>query len=457
MNPAKNMTSESQHPTLRKVLGVADGIALLIGITIGAGIYSTPQIIAGYLSSFSIIIVFWILVGIFVFISGLIYAELGTRLPHTGGEYLYISHCFGPYAGFMFGWAQLFIIRTSAAAGLAIITADYLGYFVRLNGYVHTAVALSVIALLGTLNYVGIKWASVFQKFSSLLKVGGLFALVVVGLILMQSHENLLFTEAVSLGKLGPVGNIVAAVMLIFFAHTGWDRVGYVAGEMKNPRRIIPLSLIIGIGIIVIVYVLTNMIYHRTLGMEGMQESTIVASDVATQLIGPLGAGFISILVIISTTGSINGTMMSATRAYYALAKDGLFFKWLDFVHPKFRTPSRAVLAHCLWAAMILLIRGTFETIASGMVFAVLIFLAINTLALFKLRRRDAGDKDIFSVPFYPFLPGLFLVGILALLIFRAFFEWERSLVDLAFIATGLPFSLIWCRKARRIGRQSGC
>jgi APA family basic amino acid/polyamine antiporter len=452
MNPAENMTSKSQQPTLRKVLGISDGVALLIGITIGAGIYSTPQIIAGYMSSFSIIIVFWILVGVFVFISGLIYAELGTRLPHTGGEYVYISRCFGPYAGFMFGWTQLFIIRTSAAAGLAIITSDYLGYFVKLSRFAHTAVALSVIALLGTLNYVGIKWASVFQKFSTLLKVGGLFALVIVGLILIQSYENLLFSEAAPTGKLGPVGNIVAAVMLIFFAHTGWDRVGYVAGEMKNPRRIIPLSLIIGIGIIVIVYVLTNMIYHRTLGMEGMQESTIVASDVATRLIGPLGAGFISILVIISTTGSINGTMMSATRAYYAMAKDGLFFKWLDFVHPKFRTPSRAILAHCFWAAVILLIRGTFETIASGMVFAILIFLTLNTLALFKLRKRDTSGKDIFGVPFYPFLPGLFLVGILTLLIFRAFFDWERSLVDLAFIATGLPFSLIWCRKARRIG-----
>lgn len=448
----ENMTLESQQPTLRKVLGFADGVALLIGITIGAGIYSTPQIIAGYLSSFNIIIAFWILVGVFVFISGLIYAELGTRLPHTGGEYVYISRCFGPYAGFMFGWAQLFIIRTSAAAGLAIITADYLGYFINLSRSAHTAVALSVIALLGTLNYVGIKWASVFQKFSSLLKVGGLFALVIVGLILIRSHENLLYTKAAPTGSLGPVGNIVAAVMLIFFAHTGWDRVGYVAGEMKNPRRVIPLSLIIGIGIIVIVYVLTNMIYHRTLGMDGMQESTIVASDVAAQLIGPLGAGFISILVIISTTGSINGTMMSATRAYYAMAKDGLFFKWLDFVHPKFRTPSRAILAHCFWAAVILLIRGTFETIASGMVFAILIFLTLNTLALFKLRKRDTGGKDTFGVPFYPFLPGLFLVAILTLLIFRAFFDWERSLVDLAFIATGLPFSLIWCRKARKIG-----
>jgi len=445
------MASEPTKPKLCRVLGVADGVALLIGITIGAGIYSTPQIIAGYLSHFNIILLLWVIVGIFVFISGLIYAELGTRLPTTGGEYIYISRVFGPYAGFMFGWAQLFIIRTSPAAGLAIIAADYLGYFIKLSSLAHTLVALSVIAVLGSLNYIGIKQASYYQKISSFLKVVGLFALVIIGLILMQNHENLLSTRAVSTGSLGPIGNLVAALMLVFFTHTGWDRVGYVAGEMKNPKRVIPFSLIVGISIIVIVYVLTNIIYHRTLGMEGMRQSTIVASDVATVLIGPIGAGFIALLVIISTTGSINGTMMSATRVYYAMARDGLFFKWLDFVHPKFRTPTRAILVHCLWAAVILLVRRKFETIAAGMVFAILIFLLFNTVALFKLRKKTIGGKEVFRVPLYPFLPSLFFVGILALLVFRAVFEWQRSLVDIAFIASGLPFSLFWCRRARKM------
>jgi len=462
VNLRKSSTPGEKQPSLRKTLGVFDGIALLIGITIGAGIYATPQKIAGYSSSFSIIVVFWILVGVYVFISGLIYAELGTRLPDTGGEYVYISRCFGPFAGFMFGWSQLFIIRTYPAAGLAIITADYLGKLIEiitacllgkpieLSGFTHKAIALSVIALLGVLNYIGIQKASFYQKLSSMLKIGGLFALVIVGLILVQSHENLLDDKEPPTAKLGPAGNVVAALMLVFFAYTGWDRVGYSAGEMKNPRRVIPLSMFIGIGAIVVVYVLTNMIYHWTLGMEGMRASNTVASDVGLQLMGPIGAGFIALLVMISTTGSINGTMMTATRVYYAMAKDGLFFKWLDFVHPKFRTPSRAILVHCFWAAVILLIRGTFESIAAGMVFAILIVLTFTTIGLFKLRKNKVGGKDIYRVPFYPYLPGIFLVGILALLISRAIFEWEKSLIDLAFIATGLPFSFIWCRRARK-------
>lgn len=444
-----SVVHNEKQPSLRKTLGVFDGIAILVGITIGAGIFSTPQIIAGYLRSFPLIIFLWVVVGIFVFVGGLIYAELGTRLPNTGGEYVYINRCFGPFAGFMFGWSQLFIIRTSPAAGLAIITVNYLGYFVALTQWTQTAVALAVIAFFGVLNYIGVQKASVYQKVSTVLKIGGIFALVILGLILVQGHENMLDTEAEPTGGLGPFGNVIAALMLIAFSYIGWDRVGYVAGEMKNPRRTIPLSLILGLGTIVIVYVLTNWVYHQTLGMEAMRQSTIVASDVAIRLMGPVGAAFIAILVMISTTGSINGTMMSAPRAYYAMAKDGLFFKWFNFVHPKYRTPSRAIVAHCFWAAVILLVRKTFETIVAGMVFAILIFLIFNVLALFKLRRQNVGGSSVFKMPFYPWLPILFLAGVIFLVVFRAIFEWQKSLTDLAFIATGIPLSFFWLKKKK--------
>ena len=446
------MPVEDQSPrsSLRKVLGVFDGIAILIGITIGAGIYSTPQIIAGYLGSFGPILLLWLAAGIFVFTSGLIYAELGTRMPSTGGEYLYISRCFGPFAGFVFGWAQLFIVRTSAAAGLALIVADYFGYFVVLNKTARIFTALAVIFLFGVLNYIGIQRASIYQKLSTVLKVGALLSIVVMGFLFSGGHQNLLSSHSPPQGGLGPVGSVVAAFMLIIFSHTGWERIGYSAGEMKNPRRVIPLSLMIGIALVVLLYALTNLTYHRTLGMAGMRESTIVASDVLTLLVGPIGAALIAILVIISASGSINGTMMTAPRVYYAMSRDGLFFKWLDFIHPRFRTPSRAVVAHCVWAGAILLIRGTFETIAAGLVFAILIFYGLSTLALFKMRKENTGGPDVFRVPFYPFLPLASLLLIICLIGLRAYFEWQKSAVDLAFIVTGIPFAFYWCRKKRK-------
>jgi len=449
MIPEMPSEEKASNSSLRKVLGVFDGIAILVGITIGAGIYSTPQIIAGYLESFGPILLLWLGAGLFVFISGLVYAELGTRMPSTGGEYIYISRCFGPFAGFVFGWAQLFIVRTSAAAGLALIVADYCGFFIDLDKTARISTALAVIFILGLLNYIGIERASLYQKLSTVLKVAALMSIVIVGFLFSGGHENLLSSHAPPQGGLGPVGNVVAAFMLIIFSHTGWERIGYSAGEMKNPKRAIPLSLMIGIALVILLYALTNLTYHRTLGMAGMRESTVVASDVLTVLIGPVGASLIAILVIISASGSINGTMMTAPRVYYAMARDGLFFKWLDFVHPRFQTPSRAIAAHCVWAAVILLVRGTFETIASGLVFAILLFYGLSTLALFKMRGKNWGEKNIFRVPFYPFLPLISILLILGLIVLRAYFEWQKSLVDLAFIVTGIPFAFYWCRKNR--------
>ena len=440
----------TSQPQLRRSLGTFDGVALLIGIVIGSGIYTTPSLISVYFDSFSSVIAVWLSVAVFVMIGGLIYAELGTRLPTTGGEYVYITRCFGPFAGFMFGWAQLFIIRTSPAAGLAIIAADYVGVLAELSPRAHTAVALGIIAALGVFNYVGINWASLFQKITTVIKVGFLALFAAVGVALMSGVPNLLGTYLAPTTGLGPTGNVIAALMLIIFTHTGWDRVGYVAGEMKDPRKIIPRTMLIGIGIVLGLYWSLNTVYHYTLGMEGMRTTVTPAADVATVVVGSVGAIVVALMAIISAIGSINGTMMSATRVYFALARDGLFFRWLDYVHPDFRTPSRAIIVHCVWASVILVARGSFESIAAGMVFAILIFYTMTTLALFKLRRNEIGSEGAFRMPLYPWLPTVYLIGIVGLLVLRAIFEWEKSLVDFAFVATGLPISFIWLSKKRR-------
>lgn len=436
--------------SLPRSLSLIDGLAILIGITIGAGIYSTPQIIAGYLSSFNQILILWIAVGFFVFLGGLIYAELGTKFPHTGGEYVYLYQAFGPLVGFLFGWSQLFIIRTSPAAGLAIVTADYLGYFIPLSPIAHRAVAVSVILILGLLNIVGLKWASAFQKLTTVFKVLGLLIFVIGGLILSRGLESGLAQKLEPVTALNSITRVIAALMMVFFAHTGFERLGYSAGEMRNPRRTIPLSLFLGISLIVAIYCLINLIYHLTLGMEGVRGNTIVASAAAVRLAGPIGASFVAILVILSATGSINGTMMTATRVYYAMSRDGLFLDWLNYVHPRFRTPSRAVIAHCLWALAILFLRSKFEVIAAGMVFGILVFLALSTIALIKFRGAGVGEKGGYRVPFYPIFPLLYLSGLLLFIIFRSVFEWRRTLIDLTFMASGLPFYFFWKNYKKR-------
>ncbi len=441
-------------PELRKSLRTFDGVALLLGITIGSGIYSTPSIVAGYFEAYSGVILTWVVVGLFVMVGGLIYAELGTRMPATGGEYAYITRCFGPFAGFMFGWAQLFIIRTSPGAGLAIIATDYIGFFAPLTRTSHTVVAVSLLGLVGLFNYVGVQWASRFQKVTTVVKVGGLILFAVLFAVLLGGTESQLGARATSLPNAGLLANLIPALMLIVFTHTGWDRVGYVAGEMQKPREVIPRSMVLGLGLVLLIYWTVVTIYHYALGMDALRATATPAADVATMMIGPLGARIVALLAIVSAVSSINGTTMSASRVYYAMANDRLFFKSLDFVHPRFRTPSRAIVAHVGWAAVILIVRGSFETIAAGMVFAILIFYTFTTLSLFKLRREKVGEERAFRMPGYPVLPAIYLAGVVGLLVFRAIFEWEKSLVDIAFVATGIPISLLWLGGGRRVSKS---
>ena len=432
---------------LKKSLGLFDGIALLVGITIGSGIFATPQIIAGYLSSFATIIILWVGVAVFVYVGALIYAELGCRFPNTGGEYVYIQKAFGPFWGFLFGWAQLFIIRTSPIAGLSLIVANYIGYFIPLASFERNMVAVAVVVLFGSLNYIGVERGSLYNKFSSSVKTGGLFLFALIGLIMVKGDFSNLSETAAATGTLGPTGNIVAALMLILFSFLGWDRVGYVAGEMKDPQSVIPKSMLLGMAVITILYLGANLLYHSVIGLEGMRGSTVIASDTAVELFGSIGAGLISLMVIISATGSINGTMMAAPRLFYAMARDGLMFKWFNHVDPKFQTPTHAIIAQCTWAIVLIVVRQNFETIVAGMVFAILIFYGFTTVALFKFRREDMGESGGYNLPLFPVLPAIYFIGIVTLVVLRAYYETDKSVQDLAFVLTGVPIYFFFFKK----------
>ena len=428
---------------LKKSLGLFDGISLLIGITIGSAIFATPQIIAGYTNSFTLIIILWLAVSLFVYVGSLIYAELGSRFPNTGGEYIYIREAFGPFWGFIFGWSQLIIIRTSPAAGISLITANYLGYFIPMSQFEKIIASIIIIIIFGTINYIGVERASFYNKFSTLIKTLGITIFTVAGLAMFEG-DFLKLSETVSVTEdLGTIGNIVAALMLILFSYLGWDRVGYIAGEMKEPQKVIPKTMFYGISTIAILYISANILYHTVLGMEGVRSSSIVASDIASLLFGNLGASLMSITVIISATGSINGTMMSASRLYYAMARDGMLFKWFDNIHPRFRTPSNAIVAHCIWGIVLLVIRQNFETIVTGMVFTILIFYTFTTVAFFKFRKLDLGESG-YRIPFYPFLPSIYLIGLASLVLLRIYYQFNLSIQDLSFVLTGVPAYFIF-------------
>ena len=442
---------DSRPQTLRRALTTLDTSAVLIGITIGAGIFAVPQQIALNMSSFSQIIWLWVGCGALALVGYLIYAELGTRLPVTGGEYVYISRAFGPLAGFIFGWAQLFIIRSSPVAGLTLVAVAYFEFFVNLLPWQETVLALCIIAALCYLNYTGIQRAKIYQNFSTIAKVSGLLLLVIIGLIVLPGGESKFGETAASQSRLGFTGSIADSILLVLFTMVGWERLGYAAGEMKTPNRSLPRALLLGFITVFFIYFATNVVYHGILGLEAIRETNRVGAELAIVLLGPIGAGAFAILVMISATGSVNGTIIAAPRVYYAMAKDGIFFRWLDYVHPKYRTPSRAILLQCGWGAVILLVRGSFETIATGMVFVILIFYAVTTAALFVLRHRKvSADHTIFKVPGYPALPALYLLLLVALILVRGVLDWQQSLIDLSFVLSGFPVAAYFFWQRRR-------
>tara|TARA_B100001123_G_scaffold354744_1_gene407403 strand:- start:658 stop:1977 length:1320 start_codon:yes stop_codon:yes gene_type:complete len=434
---------------LKKSLGFIDGVSLLVGITIGAGIFKTPQVISRYIDSFFLIILLWLGVALFVYIGALIYAELGSRFPDTGGEYVYMEKAFGPFWGFIFGWSQLLIIRTSPAAALSLLSADYIGYFFPIDQTEKIIIAIIILILFGIINFFGVEKGSLYNKFSSSIKISGLFLFTVIGLLMVGGDFSKLSESVQATATLGTTGNIVAALMMIVFSFLGWDRVGYVAGEMKDPKKVIPKTMLYGMLIITLLYIGSNFLYHAVIGLEGMRSSSIIASDTAVSLFGSIGASLISIMVIISATGSVNGTMMATTRVYYAMARDGLMFKWFEYIHPKFKTPSNSILAHCIWSIALIIIRQSFETIVAGMVFAILIFYVFTTVAFFKFRLMNLGQKDCYQLPLFPILPAIYMGGIIVLVLLRAYYETSASIQDLLFVISGIPVYFLFFKNNR--------
>ena len=434
---------------LKKSLGFIDGVSLLVGITIGAGIFKTPQVISRYIDSFFLIILLWLGVALFVYIGALIYAELGSRFPDTGGEYVYMEKAFGPFWGFIFGWSQLLIIRTSPAAALSLLSADYIGYFFPIDQTEKIIIAIIILILFGIINFFGVEKGSLYNKFSSSIKISGLFLFTVIGLLMVGGDFSKLSESVQATATLGTIGNIVAALMMIVFSFLGWDRVGYVAGEMKDPKKVIPKTMLYGMLIITLLYIGSNFLYHAVIGLEGMRSSSIIASDTAVSLFGSIGASLISIMVIISATGSVNGTMMATTRVYYAMARDGLMFKWFEYIHPKFKTPSNSILAHCIWSIELIIIRQSFETIVAGMVFAILIFYVFTTVAFFKFRLMNLGQKDCYQLPLFPILPAIYMGGIIVLVLLRAYYETSASIQDLLFVISGIPVYFLFFKNNR--------
>ena len=435
-------------PELRRELSSFDMTMIAIGSTIGSGILLTPALIAKALPSPAWILGLWALGGLMAMSGALTYAELGGMLPRAGGVYVFLSEAYGGLTGFLYGWAYFMVVNTGALAALAVAFSTYLGYFVPFVG-VHPALAgILGIMLVTVVNVLGVKAGGVFSDLFTVLKVAGIATLIVVGLGWGSSSVT---DFSLPLGPLpgGLASALTLSFVSILWSFGGWQHATFTSAEAKDPTRSIPLSLILGASIVTFIYVATNVAYMFLMSPQQMAASSRIASDAISVVLGPLGATLISITIFISTFGTAGIYTLTAPRIYYAMAQDGLFFKKVADVHPRFGTPVFAIVFQSAWAIVLILFWGTFESLISYVVFTDWIFFALTAFSVVLFRHRRPEAERPYRTLGYP-VTTLFFVAVSSLFVLYELFEKpEESGAGLAFLALGVPAYYLWRKKNR--------
>jgi amino acid transporter len=409
----------ARESSLPRRLGLWSAIAVLVGSTIGSGIFRSPAGIADKLPGPLPLLAIWVTGGIFALCGALTLAEIAGAYPRTGGVYVFIRESWGRLPAFLFGWAELVLIR---AAALGAISTTFSEYFIRVLGhdprvapysqYVHY-VAAAAILLTAAFNYIGIKWGALVQNVTTLAKVGALLAIIVFALVLGLPQTGGHFTPAIPPGSFN-FARFGLALVSVLWVYDGWADVSFVGGEVKDPERNLPRVLIFGTLIVIALYALANIAYLAVLPVEEIRHSKLVAADVAGKLVGAVGVAFVSIAVMISTFGTLNGSVMTGSRILFAMAADGALFKPIAIVHSRFQTPSVAIALEAGLGVLFVLL-GTFEQLADTFVTAIVPFYALAVAAVFILRRKP-GYQPPFRVPGYPVVPAIFIVATVLLL-----------------------------------------
>jgi amino acid transporter len=402
---------------LPRRLGFWSAVAVLVGSTIGGGIFRTPAVIAERVPAAGPMFGVWVLGGLLALCGALTYAELAGLFPRSGGVYVYIREGFGRLPAFLFGWTELVLIRASALGAISTPFAEYLlrsaGRDPALPenaGLVHY-VAAAAIALTAALNYYGVRWSALVLNLTTAAKYGALLLLVVLAFFVGRGDVAHFTVPA---GPLTP-GLFGLALVSVLWAYDGWGDLSFVGGEVKDPERNLPRALVVGTAAIIAIYLLVNAAYLYLLPLDRMARSPLVAADAAQVVLGQFGIGAVSVVVMLATFSTLVGSILTAPRIFFAMADDGLFFRVVAKVHPRHQTPSSAiVLTACLGVGFVLI--RTFEQLADQFVVAIFPFYALAAAAVFVLRRRQPERPRPVRVLGYPVVPLLFVLATFVIL-----------------------------------------
>jgi basic amino acid/polyamine antiporter, APA family len=427
--------------SLPRRIGLVEALAVVVGTTIGSGIFRSPAAIATRLPSPSAFVAVWIAGGLLALCGALTIAEVASALPETGGMYVMLKDGWGEIMGFLFGWSELVMIRAAALGAVATTFAEYGLRLVAPNAAhpatVHYVAAVAIVVF-AIVNIVGVRWSTAFLGWTSLAKYGALVFLVGAAIVLGRAPAS------AASGPVGVAGAVSAsafgvALVSVLWAYDGWADLSFIAGEVTNPQRTLPRALIGGTLAVIAIYVAANLAYIGVLPIDRIQRSPLVAADVAQQLVGVWGANIISIAVVVATIGTLNASLLTTPRIFFAMADDGLLFRSIAAVHPRYQTPYRAItLSAALGVAFVLL--RTFDQLADTFITAIVPFYALSVAAVFPLRRQ-ATYRPSYRVPGYPLVPALFVLAatyILASAVASPVTRWP-TLAVIGGVLAGIP------------------
>ncbi|MCC6677280.1 MAG: amino acid permease [Phycisphaerales bacterium] len=456
---------EPIRPDLPRTIGFWGAIGIMVGVTIGSGIFATPAGIARELGSPALILGLWGLGGLLSLFGALTYAELATIYPRSGGLYNYLENGLGRGVAFVFGWTYMVITKPFAAAGIAVIMAEHLDRLTGLNAGINDALGLSgggggggggrwawgnahtviaVLTVLTAVNVRGMRLGSGISLVFSTLKVLALAAIVVLGLALMKG--------SVGHFSAGPapkaVGLAIAPVMLaILWTYDGWSDVGSISGEVRDPQRMLPRIFFIGTGLVVALYLAVNAVYIYVLPLEEMRGTRTVAPLVMERLVGPGGATIVTAMIVISTLGATHASIITGARVTFAQAQDRLLFGFLGRIHPRYQTPAVSLWSQLAFScAAVLMQGGSFATLADGFTFTMWVFYGLAAVAVIVLRIRRPDLPRTYRCWGYPFVPLAFIGAAAGMTALSIWDSPAQKLAWLGVLAAGLPVYLVWKR-----------
>jgi len=461
--------TEVNKTGLVKGLGLLDATTLVMGSMIGSGVFIVSADIGRQVNSPGLLILTWIVTAVLTLIAALSYGELAAAMPHAGGQYVYLREAFGPMSGFLYGWTLFLVIQTGTIAAVAVAFAKFLGVFapsvsadnvllalgpVRFN--TQQLVAILLIVFLTWVNTRGLKTGAIVQNVFTIAKIASLLGLVGLGIFLGRNVTavQVNFTDfwrgadwtwtTVRLVGVALVGSL--------FSSDAWNNVTFTAGEIRNPKRDLPLSLALGVGIVSVLYISCNLVYLGVLPLEQIQHAPEdrVATAVASAMLGPAALQLMAALVMISTFGCNNGLILAGARVYYAMALDGLFFRSAKNIDPVHHTPGVSLWVQCAWAC-VLTLTGRYSDLLDYVIFAVLLFYVLTIAGLFVLRRRRPEMARPYHAIGYPVLPALYIAaGILIevlLLLYKPSYTWPGLII----VLLGVPVFFVWRQRRNEV------